>query len=61
MTELREQLARANAAVKAQWQKYDDAQARGLTGAPLVRIDQKLRRLEDERDALLDRREEEQA
>ena len=55
MTVTREQVDAANAAVRDQWAKFDAAIARGLTGAPLVRIDQKLRRLQDEADDLHDR------
>ena len=49
------ELAAANEAVRAQWAKFGAAQARGLTGAPLVMIDNNLQRLEHERDALADR------
>ena len=49
-----ERLVKANQAVSDQWAKLDAAIARGLRGAPLVRIDQKLRRLQDEADAIFD-------
>jgi hypothetical protein len=52
-----EKLDRANQAVRDQWAKLDDAIARGLRGAPLVRIDQKLRRLQDEADRISDEEE----
>jgi hypothetical protein len=52
---LHAELQRLNAEVKAQRDKFDNALASGLTGAPLVRIDQKLVRLERERDDLYDR------
>lgn len=47
-------IAMAGAAVREQWAKFDEAQAAGVTGAPLVRIDQKLRRLDDEQHALVE-------
>ena len=43
-----------NEAVKAQWAKLDAAIAAGLRGAPLVRLDQKLVRLERERDEAIE-------
>ena len=51
---MRDRLAVKQAEVDAQWAKFNRAVAAGLRGAPLTRIDQKLRRLEDERDAIRD-------
>ena len=47
-----EKLQDLNTQVREQWEKYDRAVANGLSGAPLARIDQKLGRLERERDTL---------
>ncbi len=51
-----ERIGAANEALQDQEDKFTAALERGLTGAPLVRIDQKLARLQRERDAIYDER-----
>jgi hypothetical protein len=54
-----EALARLDEEIREQWAKFERAREAGHYGAPLTRINQKLVRLEYERDALAERMREE--